>query len=165
MIEKSHKFLKTLWDTATRALLIVAYGLAAIPVLVAYCVLKILRETYRFFNPDYTTALVNGYKRPIIGLRLCTRCHVLRYTPSSRRLRHHDDVQSLEKCATGSCWLYQRVHVEWQASIGLRDGQTSSLLDWHGPRPDSNILLWFAERTETKCGFLDHLRGTSMLLP
>jgi hypothetical protein len=114
---------------------------------------------YKFFKPDYETALLKGYIRPIIGLRLCWRCTMLRYWPRNHRKRHFDDAARMKASGLQGCWLCKSVYEQL----------LQSQADFENPprhhRPDelrtNHLLLWFAERTITSSGFLDHLRGTS----
>lgn len=112
---------------------------------------------YTYFKPDYTTALINGYKRPIIGLHLCLKCSILRRWPASRRMRHHDDLKSLETSAAGCCWLCRAIYAELIASHQHRDDPPE--VTWPEELERPKLILWFAERTETKSGFLDSMRG------
>jgi hypothetical protein len=104
--------------------------------------------------------LINGYIRPIIGLRLCWRCRLLRYTPPGCRKRHFDNAAQLKVSGSKGCWLCHAVNEQL----------LQSQADFENPpkhhRPDDlrthHLLLWFAERTETSSGFLDPFRGKSM---
>jgi hypothetical protein len=119
-----------------------------------------IHSLYKYFSPDFETALKNGYTRPIIGLRLCRRCQLLRYTPQDRRVQHIDNAAQLKVSGSEGCWLCHAVNEQFRQSQA----------DFENPpkhhRPDDlrthHLLLWFAERTETSSGFLDHLRGKSM---
>ncbi len=113
-----------------------------------------------YFTPDYETALIGRYKRPVIGLRLCMRCKAIKYSRSSIRIQHYDDFHSLEASADRGCWLCQAIQKQLLESIEHRDKPPAleSLEDLPIPR----LLMWFAERTETRSGFLNNLRGKSM---
>lgn len=115
---------------------------------------------YKFFDPHYETAIVERYKRPIIGLRLCTRCTNLRRWPAKRRMRHHQDIRSLEQSALDQCWLCQAVWKELLESIKDRDDPP--VLDWPNDIAQHRLLMWFADRVETGTGFLNMFRGKSM---
>jgi hypothetical protein len=134
-----------------------AVHLRAILFLYACCAAILV--LYIFFKPDYETALLKGYIRPIIGLRLCWRCTMLRYWPRDHRKRHFDDAARMKASGLQGCWLCKSVYEQL----------LQSQADFENPprhhRPDelrtNRLLLWFAERTITSSGFLDHLRGTS----
>jgi hypothetical protein len=125
-----------------------------------YVIRGLYKRLYRYFSLDFETALKNGYTRPIIGLRLCWRCQLLRYTPQDRRMQHFDNAAQLKVSGSKGCWLCHAVNEQFRQSQA----------DFENPpkhhRPDDlrthHLLLWFAERTETSSGFLDHLRGKSM---
>lgn len=117
---------------------------------IVYCI-------HKYFKPDYETALVGGYKRPIIGLRLCRKCRTLRYWPFSSRMSHYDNVEQLQASAQTGCWLCRSVHEELLQSIADRNNPPD--LFWPDDLPLHRLLLWFAERTQTSSGFLDPLRG------
>jgi hypothetical protein len=116
-----------------------------------------IRNTYVYFKPDYTTALINGYKRPIIGLHLCSKCSILRRWPAGRRMRHHDDLKSLEASAAGHCWLCRVIYAELMTTTQHRDDPPE--VTWPEELDRPKLILWFAERTETRSGFLDSMRG------
>jgi hypothetical protein len=116
-----------------------------------------IQSVYTYFKPDYTTALINGYKRPILGLHLCLKCSTLRRWPESRRMQHHDDLKSLEASAAGNCWLCRVIYAELMASLQHRDDPPE--ISWPDDLAHPKLILWFAERTETKSGFLDNMRG------
>jgi hypothetical protein len=125
-----------------------------------YVIHGLYKRLYRYFSLDFETALKNGYTRPIIGLRLCWRCQLLRYTPQDRRMQHFDNAAQLKVSGSKGCWLCHAVNEQFRQSQA----------DFENPpkhhRPDDlrthHLLLWFAERTETSSGFLDQLRGKSM---
>jgi hypothetical protein len=117
----------------------------------------IISNIYTYFKPDYATALINGFKRPIIGLHLCSKCNTLRRWPSSLRVRHYDDLKSLEASAAGDCWLCRVICAELRATIQHRDDPPD--VTWREDIDHPKLILWFAERTETKSGFLDSMRG------
>jgi hypothetical protein len=153
-------------DIRTGLTVVVAIQLGAILFPPACCSLililfgKLIRVLHKYFKPDYETALVGEYIRPIIGLRLCWKCTMLRYWPKGYRKRHYDDPGQLKTSASKGCWLCHSVHEQF----------LQSKADFENPprhhRPDDlrthHLLLWFAERTETSSGFLDQLRGKSM---
>lgn len=118
------------------------------------------KRIYEYFKPDFETALVNEYIRPIIGLRLCQKCSILRYCPKRYRIRHFDNPIQLEASGSKGCWLCHSVHLAFLQSQA--DRETPPALDFPEQLPSQALLLWFAERTETGSGFLDHLRGKSM---
>jgi hypothetical protein len=125
-----------------------------------YVIHGLYKRLYRYFSLDFETALKNGCTRPIIGLRLCWRCQLLRYTPQDRRMQHFDNAAQLKVSGSKGCWLCHAVNEQFRQSQA----------DFENPpkhhRPDDlrthHLLLWFAERTETSSGFLDQLRGKSM---
>jgi hypothetical protein len=117
---------------------------------------------YSYFKPDYETALIKRYKRPIIGLRLCRKCIALRYSASGRRVQHYDDIKSLNASASGPCWLCRTIRDQFLDSLKHRE--TPPEVDFPDQLPPQSLLMWFAERTETNSGYLNHLRGQSMAI-
>lgn len=124
------------------------------------CIHDLYTRLYRYFSPDFETALKNGYTRPIIGLRLCWRCLRLRYTPQDCRMQHFDNAAQLKVSGSKGCWLCHAVNEQFRQSQAEFENPPKH------HRPDDlrthHLLLWFAERTETSSGFLDQLRGKSM---
>jgi hypothetical protein len=115
---------------------------------------------YKFLTPDYETALIKGYLRPIIGLHLCRKCRILRYWPKKYKKQHYDDIIQLAESGSKGCWLCCSIHEQLLQSQVDRDDPP--VFDWPDDLPRHRLLLWFAERTETSSGYLDQLRGKSM---
>ncbi len=119
-----------------------------------------------YFQPDFEHAIKSALKRPIRRLNLCTACNKLRYWPAESRMRHYDDFNHLKAAASAGldsssskCWLCQTIYDEFFEYMGDRTHSRAGQWDAHVEKPHS-LLLWFAERTETGDGFLDHLRGS-----
>jgi len=114
---------------------------------------------YEYFNPNYTTALINGYKKPIIGLDLCSHCTKLRRWLKGCRMWHHGDLEHLKASAWSGCRLCQTVNTEFLQSIIYHD-KPPPLAMFEDPS-SHQVSMWFAEHTNTRSGFLDHLRSKS----
>ncbi|KAH6869334.1 heterokaryon incompatibility protein-domain-containing protein [Thelonectria olida] len=143
-----------LYPVATQILIIfIPYSLS---VLVCYAtVLKRYQATIRpivtYFSPDFETAITGRYRRPVIGLTLCGRCHATKHERRGVRVPHYDNLEALEASALRGCWLCRTDRnsppdIDISTVIGFRRHQ---------------LLMWFADWTETKEGFLDNLRGKS----
>lgn len=150
--------------TALAVLLAVQLGVIFFPYACCYAIHVLGAEFFQFlhnyFKPDYETALLEGYTRPIIGLVLCEKCTALRSWPKGSRMRHFDDLTELEASGTKGCWLCRSIRM----GISQSEADRENPLALDRPEqvlPSHPLLSWFAERTETGDGFLDHLRGKS----
>jgi hypothetical protein len=127
----------------------------------AFCTF-LLYKVFSYFRPEYETAIIKGYKRPVIGLVLCRKCWVLRYWPASSPVPHHNDLASLEASASGTCWLCKTVYKQLLSVLrDLEDPPVLNLPDVTR-RESHRLVFWFAERTRTRSGFLDDFRGKSI---
>lgn len=173
---KSPSYLMAILDHITYAITSISYGIGILLAgqiavilapsallftllfaLLSFNIFILIQCIYAYFKPDYATALINGYQRPIIGLHLCLKCNILRRWPTSRRIRHHDDLKSLEASATGHCWLCRTIYEELMVTNQHRDDPPE--VTWPEELDCPKLIMWFAERTETKSGFLDSMRG------
>ena len=133
-------------------------GIIFLPCRLCYSIVRVIHcLIIEFFMPDYEEAFLYNYTRPIIGLVLCEKCTALRSWPKGSRMRHFDDLADLEEEGTKGCWLCRAICMEFSQSQADRENPPA--LDRPEQLPSHSLLLWFAERTETGDGFLDHLRG------
>jgi hypothetical protein len=123
---------------------------------------QVFVRTVKFFKPDYETAIIEGYKRPVIGLILCRKCWVLRYWSASSQMPHHDDLESLKASASGACWLCKMVYRQLLSLWEDLENPPIMELPYVPGRKSHRLVIWFAERTRTRSGFLDDLRGKSI---
>ncbi|KAE9363177.1 HET-domain-containing protein [Stipitochalara longipes BDJ] len=114
---------------------------------------------YNYFVPDFEESLIKGYKRPVIGLKLCWRCKVLKYRFWGKAT-HYPDYLRLRSSAAKGCWLCQSVERQW--AIALHDhSQPPVLAELSELRLKTpHLLLWFVDNTVTASGYLDALRGS-----
>lgn len=112
-----------------------------------------------FVTPDIEKSIVQRYKRPIVGLKLCGPCKTLKYISSLFKIPHHPDERTLKESAQRGCTCCQLVLREFDVAMEHcsylpATDQASSI-----ERPQ--FLLWFAAHTRTKSGYLDALRVES----
>ncbi|KAF8852312.1 HET-domain-containing protein [Acephala macrosclerotiorum] len=130
----------------------------AIPLLVLSPIWFPGAAIYIFLTPDFETSLVQGYKRPVIGLKLCRRCKALKYRLWGKA-RHHANYQRLRSSAAKGCWLCHAVEQQW--GIALQDHAQPPVLTDPSElrRKIPHLLLWFVDKTVTATGYLDDLKG------
>ncbi|KUJ24682.1 HET-domain-containing protein [Mollisia scopiformis] len=119
-----------------------------------------LLALYNFLSPDFEESLIKGYKRPVIGLKLCWRCKALKYR-LWEKTRHHPNYSRLRSSAASGCWLCQAIDYQW--GVALQDhNQPPVLTDPSELRMGKtpHLLLWFVDHTITASGYLDDLRGS-----
>jgi hypothetical protein len=113
-----------------------------------------------YFTPDYETAIIKGYKRPVIGLSLCSRCKALKYRFWNSKIRHYDYYENLEQSGSRGCWLCKTICDQLLLSKQHRD--SPPVVENPGDLKVPHLLIWFARHTETKEGYLDHLKEEGM---
>jgi hypothetical protein len=116
-----------------------------------------LRE---YISPDFEASIIGGYKRPVLGLKLCGKCKALKYRCWGK-VTHYPDYLHLRSSAARGCWLCQAV--DQQLGVALQDSvQPPAGTDPSESRRgrDPDLLLWFANNTITASGFLDELKGS-----
>jgi hypothetical protein len=140
-------------------------GLSLLPFLIPYATcaspaIGILSIIINYFTPDYETAIIEGYKRPVIGLSLCSRCKALKYRPRNFKIRHYDDYKTLEHSGSRGCWVCKTICDQLLLSKQHRD--SPPVVEDPGDLNVPHLLIWFARHTEIKEGYLDHLKEKSM---
>ncbi|KAH8647038.1 heterokaryon incompatibility protein-domain-containing protein [Tricladium varicosporioides] len=139
-------------------------GLSLLPFLIPYAAsvyltMIILSTIIKYFTPDYETAMIKGYKRPVIGLSLCWRCKALKYRPRKSKIRHYDDYKTLEHSGSRGCWVCKTICDQFLLSKQHRE--SPPVLDNPGDLNVPRLLIWFARHTEIKEGYLDQLKEKS----
>jgi hypothetical protein len=139
--------------------------LLLLPFLIPYAIcacltISILFIIISYFTPDYETAIIEGYKRPVIGLSLCSRCKALKYRPRNVKIRHYDDYKTLENSGARGCWVCKRICD--QILLSKRHHESPPVLQVPGDLRGPRLLLWFARHTKIKEGYLDHLKENGM---
>jgi hypothetical protein len=115
----------------------------------------------RYLSPDFETSLVKGYKRPVIGLKLCWRCKVLKYKLWGRATHYHN-YTSLRASASNGCWCCQVITE--QLATAMEDNAHRPALHHPSDLKTPRLLMWFADNTRTKSGYLDSFQGLGMCL-
>ena len=113
---------------------------------------------FDFFKPYYRTAIMNHYRRLIIGLRLCQLCQAMGNHRVNAPVAHHDNLLALKKSATEGCWLCSEVHclvLHWDR---LRDElqeplSTERVARLRTESGSIGLLTWFSRRVEKRTGF------------
>jgi hypothetical protein len=61
-----------------------------------------------YLSPDFETAILEGYRRPVIDLKLCRYCRALKRNPRGI-VTHHGNMEALMASSLEGCWLCQVV--------------------------------------------------------
>jgi hypothetical protein len=104
----------------------------------------------------YERSILARWSLPLPGLKLCKLCRALMRSSEKRRMQHYDNFQSLKQSGERGCWCCWTVCKQFAVSVEDHDSPPldSDPSNLKNPR----LLLWFAEQTWTKTGYLDHLR-------
>ncbi|CZR55669.1 uncharacterized protein PAC_05557 [Phialocephala subalpina] len=117
-----------------------------------------IQSLLNYLSPDFEQSLIRGYKRPVIGLKLCWRCKALKYRARGKP-KHHATYKRLRSSAAKGCWLCQAV--DYQLGIALQDQakppDLTNQVELQMARIP-HLLLWFVDNTTTASGYLDELK-------
>lgn len=113
-----------------------------------------------YYSPDPEKSLVEGYKRPVIGLKLCWRCKLMKYKCWSGKSRHHPDYESLAASSLRGCFCCL-IAVQ-QLATAMEDNANPPVVN--DPSDVSLLkapllLMRLANNTTSRTGYLDGLRG------
>jgi hypothetical protein len=150
-------------DRSCETLLLIGPGiLSGFFILNLFCVVCFI--WYDIRQRVYEHSILARWKLPIPGLHLCQLCKDLKRGSGDIRIQHYDNFQSLENSAQRECWCCRKVSDQFARSTEDHDipfaRSDPSDLEVYLKIP--HILLWFAEHTSTKTGYLDHLRQIGM---
>lgn len=115
------------------------------------------------FPPSFEDSLIEGYRLPLLGLKLCSLCKSLKYNFWKDRIQHYDDFQGLQESALLGCWCCRTVCE--QLAISIEDFNSPPVVANPDDLKVPHLLMWFAENTSTKSRYLDHLRKVGMCPP
>jgi hypothetical protein len=114
-------------------------------------------------NPESTErAIIAGQNLPFPQVKLCKLCKALHHNSKKDRIQHYDDFQGLQESAQQGCWCCWTVCKQLVLSMEDHDCPPIEADPKHLKIPC--LLIWFANQTHTKTGYLDHLRQIGMCL-
>jgi hypothetical protein len=76
-----------------------------------------------------------------------------------KRIQHHDDYTALTDSAAAGCWCCGAVAAQFD--VALQDAETPPTIHVSSDLKVPRLLMWFAERTWTKTGYLDPFQRMS----